>query len=126
MSHATLEQSDLSSQQKNQSSTWNHPVPLTHVLNNETPYPFDALPNTLQQVVNAYQCYGQQPLPLVASGALANLPLAPAKPLLMLPVTATWLALCHCIFWLLQARVNAKVLLIMLFQSHPPMGSSRA
>jgi len=30
----------------------------------------------VQQVVNAYQCYGQQPLPLVASGALANLSLA--------------------------------------------------
>ena len=76
MSHATLEQSGILSQQKNQSSTWNQPIPLTHVLNNETPYPFDALPNILQQVVNAYQCYGQQPLPLVACGALANLSLA--------------------------------------------------
>ncbi|BCA97236.1 hypothetical protein TUM19329_35970 (plasmid) [Legionella antarctica] len=76
MSSANTEQSRLSSQKKNQSSTWNHPVPLTHVLNNETPYPFDALPNILQQVVNAYQNYGQQPLPLVVSGALANLSLA--------------------------------------------------
>ncbi|BCA93761.1 hypothetical protein TUM19329_01220 [Legionella antarctica] len=76
MSSANTEQSSLSSQKKNQSSTWNHPVPLTHVLNNETPYPFDALPNILQQVVNAYQNYGQQPLPLVVSGALANLSLA--------------------------------------------------
>ncbi|HAU9810803.1 TPA: DUF3987 domain-containing protein [Legionella pneumophila] len=76
MSSTTIEQSGLSSQKKNQSSTWNPPVPLTHGLNNETPYPFDALPNTLQHVVNAYQCYGQQPLSLVACGALANLSLA--------------------------------------------------
>ena len=62
MSHATLEQSGLLSQQKNQSSTWNQPIPLTHVLNNETPYPFDALPSAVQQIVNSYQCYGQQPL----------------------------------------------------------------
>ena len=76
MSHATLEQSGLLSQQKNQSSTWNQPIPLTHVLNNETPYPFDALPSAVQQIVNSYQCYGQQPLSLVACGALANLSLA--------------------------------------------------
>jgi len=76
MSHATLEQSGLLSQKKNQSSTWNQPIPLTRVLNNETPYPFDALPSAVQQVVNSYQCYGQQPLSLVACGALANLSLA--------------------------------------------------
>lgn len=76
MSHATIERSGLSIQQKNQLNTWNQPIPLTHVFNNETPYPFDALPNILQQVVNAYQSYGQQPLPLVAGGALANLSLA--------------------------------------------------
>ena len=33
--------------------------------------------NILQQVVNAYQSYGQQPLPLVAGGALAYLSLTP-------------------------------------------------
>ena len=76
MSSTTIEQSGLLSQKKNQTDSWNPPVPLTHGLNNETPYPFDALPNTLQQVVNAYQCYGQQPLSLVACGALANLSLA--------------------------------------------------
>ena len=76
MSSTTIEQSDLLSQKKNQTDSWNPPVPLTHELNNETPYPFDALPNTLQQVVNAYQCYGQQPLSLVACCALANLSLA--------------------------------------------------
>jgi hypothetical protein len=76
MSSTSIEQSGLSSQKKNQTDSWNPPVPLIHGLNNETPYPFDALPNTLQQVVNAYQCYGQQPLSLVACGALANLSLA--------------------------------------------------
>ena len=76
MSSAIIKQSVLSPNQNKQSGNWNHPIPLTHVLNNETPYPFDALPNILQQVVHAYQSYGQQPLPLVASGALANLSLA--------------------------------------------------
>lgn len=72
MSSATLEPA----LETNQSDNWNHPIPLIHVLNKETPYPFDALPNILQQVIKAYQCYGQQPLPLVACGALANLSLA--------------------------------------------------
>ena len=76
MPSTIIEQSGLSSQKKNQTDSWSPPVPLTHGLNNETPYPFNALPNTLQQVVNAYQCYGQQPLSLVACGALANLSLA--------------------------------------------------
>ena len=76
MSIATLEHPAVSSSHNNPSDNWNHPIPLIHGLNNETPYPFDALPNILQQVVNAYQSYGQQPLSLVASGALANLSLA--------------------------------------------------
>lgn len=45
MSSTTIEQSGLLSQKKNQTDSWNPPVPLTHGLNNETPYPFDALPN---------------------------------------------------------------------------------
>lgn len=66
----------LSSGQNSQSSHWNNPIPLKHVLNDESPYPFDALPSLLQSIVGAYQSYGQQPLPLVAGGALANLSLA--------------------------------------------------
>ena len=54
MSSTIIEQSGLSSQKNNQTDTWNPPVPLTHGLDNENPYPFNALPNTLQQVVNAY------------------------------------------------------------------------
>ncbi len=76
MSKETIEQRALSSSQKNSSGNWDHPIPMTPILKNETPYPFDALPCILQKVVNAYQCYGQQPLPLVACGALANLSLA--------------------------------------------------
>ena len=34
------------------------------------------MPNILQRVVHAYQRYGQQPISLVANGALANLSLA--------------------------------------------------
>ncbi len=76
MSIEALEQPTLSSKPSNQLDNWSQPVPLTHVLNTQTPYPFDALPGILQQVVHAYQSYGQQPLPLVACGALANLSLA--------------------------------------------------
>lgn len=39
-------------------------------------HPLDALPDIVQKVVHAYQSYGQQPLPLIACGALANLSLA--------------------------------------------------
>lgn len=55
---------------------WQQPIALSYALNKAAPYPLDALPNILQEVVNAYQRYGQQPLPLVACGALANLSLA--------------------------------------------------
>lgn len=77
MSSEILIQPTRLSSQKNQPASWNNPVPLTHIFfKNETPYPLDALPTILQKIVNSYQAYGQQPLPLVACGALANLSLA--------------------------------------------------
>src|SRR3990167_3511373 len=40
------------------------------------PYPIDALPSVIQDAVSAYHKYGQQPLPLIACSALANVSLA--------------------------------------------------
>lgn len=74
MSHSYLEH-PLPNQEHPQ-GYWKQPIPLVYTLNNEAPYPLDALPNILQRVVHSYQCYGQQPLSLVANGALANLSLA--------------------------------------------------
>ncbi|HBD7060349.1 TPA: DUF3987 domain-containing protein, partial [Legionella pneumophila] len=76
MSIETIENPASFSSTDNQQDNWSRPIPLTTVLKNSTPYPFDALPTILQQIVNAYHGYGQQPLPLVACGALANLSLA--------------------------------------------------
>jgi len=55
---------------------WNHPVPLTPTVAPEIAYPVDALPSALRQAVSTYQTYGQQPIPLIACSALANLSLA--------------------------------------------------
>lgn len=55
---------------------WPFPTPLSATLAPETPYPVDALPSLIHQAVSAYQQYGQQPLPLVACSALANISLA--------------------------------------------------
>lgn len=56
--------------------TWQPPSPLIKDLPPEIPYPLDALPSIIQRIVSAYQTYGQQPLPLIASAALANISLA--------------------------------------------------
>ncbi|HAU1484595.1 TPA: DUF3987 domain-containing protein [Legionella pneumophila] len=74
MSSPSLEQPTLP--QNHHAQHWKEPIPLTYVLNQETPYPVDALPSILSQVIHAYQSYGQQPISLVANGALANLSLA--------------------------------------------------
>ena len=55
---------------------WEHPRPLLPSLDPETHYPAEALPSILGKAVTAYQCYGQQPIALVACSALANLSLA--------------------------------------------------
>jgi len=55
---------------------WNNPVPLAPTVTPEIAYPVDALPSTLRQAVSTYQAYGQQPIPLIACSALANLSLA--------------------------------------------------
>ena len=55
---------------------WSNPVPLTLVLTPDLPYPVDALPSVVKKAVSVYQQYGQQPLPLIACSALANISLA--------------------------------------------------
>ena len=55
---------------------WSEPVPFSEVSYDDTPYPIQALPRILQTTVSEYQKYGQQPLALVACGALANVSLA--------------------------------------------------
>ena len=55
---------------------WEAPVELTPEQTSQAPYPTDALPSIIRNAVNSYQQYGQQPLPLIACSALANVSLA--------------------------------------------------
>ena len=55
---------------------WGAPLPLSPTLSSDIPYPINALPASVRDAVTAYQRYGQQPMPLVACSALANLSLA--------------------------------------------------
>ena len=53
-------------------SSWSTPLPLQKQLTEEAPYPLQCLPPILQNAINGYQKYGQQPVSLIASSALAN------------------------------------------------------
>ncbi|MDQ5920693.1 MAG: hypothetical protein QG673_749 [Pseudomonadota bacterium] len=54
---------------------WKEPVAIEdNTLS--TPYPLDSLPKLIRTAVISYQEYGQQPLPLIACSALANVSLA--------------------------------------------------
>jgi hypothetical protein len=56
---------------------WQVPTPLiTNAENSQQPYPIDSLPSVIKGAVIAYQQYGQQPIPLIACSALANISLA--------------------------------------------------
>lgn len=54
---------------------WPHPIPLVEK-SASAMYPIDALPAIIQNSITAYHQYGQQPLPLIACSALANVSLA--------------------------------------------------
>lgn len=56
--------------------SWSTPIPLLVDSEHLAPYPIRALPTVVQNAVAAYQQYGQQPLPLIACSALANVSLA--------------------------------------------------
>ena len=51
---------------------WEAPIPFAVTMQEESAYPLQALPAILQKTVSDYQQYGQQPISLIASGALAN------------------------------------------------------
>ncbi|MBX9703490.1 MAG: hypothetical protein K2X39_04995 [Silvanigrellaceae bacterium] len=55
---------------------WHYPAPLDSQIESSMPYPVEALPSSIQNLVLSYQCYGKQPVSLIASTALANLSLA--------------------------------------------------
>lgn len=55
---------------------WPDPEPLTIWQGDALPYPIEALSPILRHAVQCYQSFGQQPLPMVASTALANASLA--------------------------------------------------
>ena len=55
---------------------WNAPQSLERAPVDAEPYPLDALPGVVRMAVEEYQSYGQQPLALVASSAMAVVSLA--------------------------------------------------
>lgn len=58
-------------------SPWQTPLAFSHDTHEiQSHYPMDALPCLVQEPILNYHAYGQQPLPLIASGALANISLA--------------------------------------------------
>ena len=71
-----LDQSVDTDAEVTQEKSWPYPIPLAPVLDPEILYPMDALPNILQKAIVTYQHYGQQPIALIASSALANISLA--------------------------------------------------
>ena len=55
---------------------WEIPSVFKQDHQESAPYPIDALPGIVRDAVCSYQKYGQQPLPLIACSALANVSLA--------------------------------------------------
>lgn len=54
---------------------WPHPIPLVEK-STAAIYPLNALPAIIQNAITGYHKYGQQPIPLIACSALANVSLA--------------------------------------------------
>jgi putative DNA primase/helicase len=55
---------------------WPDPEALGHPHGESEPFPVKALPEVIRNAVTAYAAYGKQPLPLIASSALATVSLA--------------------------------------------------
>ncbi len=66
----------LASQTSRTNDEWQAPTPIIPNTEHALPYPIEALPSTIRDAILSYQQYGQQPLPLVACSALANVSLA--------------------------------------------------
>jgi hypothetical protein len=60
----------------NREGAWPDAELLIEPREDEQPYPLDALPSVISSAVTEYRAYGQQPLPLIASSALAGASLA--------------------------------------------------
>ena len=56
--------------------SWQMPTVFKQEHDESAPYPADALPSIIREAACSYQKYGQQPLPLIACSALANVSLA--------------------------------------------------
>ena len=54
---------------------WPDPEALGHALGESAPFPVEALPEIIRDAVTAYAAYGKQPLPMIASSALATVSL---------------------------------------------------
>ena len=68
----TADESEHLEVRKVNDSSWPTPLPLHKQLTEEAPYPLQCLPPILQSAISGYQEYGQQPVSLIASSALAN------------------------------------------------------
>lgn len=55
---------------------WPDPKPLINDINNALPYPIEAFPSDLRDIISKYHQYGRQPIPLIAGSLLANISLA--------------------------------------------------
>ena len=56
--------------------SWQIPLPLNTQITEQFYYPIDALPAIIRNPILNYHQYGQQPIPLIACSALANISLA--------------------------------------------------
>jgi len=71
-----IDNSLVITEEVNQSiDTWLPPIPLVEK-SIAAMYPVDALPVIIQNAITTYHKYGQQPVPLIACSALANVSLA--------------------------------------------------
>ena len=77
MSEANLiDSSESMTETVSQPNDWPHP-PIPLVEKSIAPmYPIDALPAIIKNAITGYHKYGQQPIPLIACSALANVSLA--------------------------------------------------
>lgn len=69
------EHSALIAKTGSHSANWPYPIPLVEK-STAAAYPITALPTIIQNAITAYHKYGQQPMPLIACSALANVSLA--------------------------------------------------
>jgi hypothetical protein len=63
---------DDGSKYANGSSDWAEPIPLVTEPQKERPYPIEYLPKIMKEAIEEYHAYGQQPISLIASSALAS------------------------------------------------------